>query len=214
MLKSVNEYTFKVSNDSNFSQERWRPLAPFSIPQATSILTLNFLYMTAFYGTYSYLGIHLRENYGVNTIEAGYAVLAYGIGFGFASMADSIIDKYGVRRVSVFIFIALCCNYIALSYTFKEIIKIYFMCLIWGFLNHLGLSAIITLLGQIQTQIKGQLMGMNSVFTYLGGSFGTFFFGYLYLNESFSMVALFAAGSIAFMLLLFIIFVRGNDKSC
>jgi len=214
MLSSVKSFSITTSATREKAVGSWNIFAPFFVKGATTLLLLNFLYMASFFGTYSYLGTYLRDTYKATTVEAGYSVLAYGIGFGLASIADPIIDKFGVRRVSVYVFALLSLIYLSMYFTYPTAFIIYGICIGWGFFNHLGLSAIITLLGEIQTDIKGQLMGMNSVFTYVGGSIGTILFGIFYANYGFFLIALMAAGAIAVLTAIFAIFVRAaNERS-
>lgn len=176
---------------------------PFKVEGATTLLFMNLLFMAAFYGTYNYLGVHLRDAYELSATEAGYAVFAYGIGFGAASLVDSTIDRLGVRRTAFPVFALLAVIYLSLAFAYSSPLMVYCICVGWGFLNHLGLSAIITLLGETKTSIRGQLMGMNSVFTYLGGSLGTVFCGLLFVDFGFSWIALTAAGAIILLTFVF-----------
>lgn len=187
--------------------------APFFVKGAKVLLLMNFLYMASFYGIYSYFGLYLRDIYQINAVEAGYSVLAYGIGFGVASFADPLVDKFGIHRVSGYIFALLSLVYASMYFTYQYPLSIYGICVVWGFFNHLGLSAIITLLGKIQTNIKGQLMGMNSVFTYIGGSVGTVLFGALYTRYGFFLIALVATSAIIFLTMIYVIFVRTHKGS-
>ncbi len=186
----------------------WNIFAPFTVAGASPILFMNLLYMTAFYGTYAYIGTYLKDSFDATTIQAGYAVLAYGIGFGLASFADPLVDKLGIHKTTGFIFVVLSLTYLAFFYKYDQIAIVYAICLGWGFLNHLGLSAIITLLGRIDTDLKGQLMGMNSVFTYAGGSAGTFLFGIIYIEKGFYLAALLAVGMIVILTIIYLISVK------
>lgn len=210
---SMTSASFTEAGNENKSVQvaGWNILAPFNIRHAKTLLLMNLLYMMAFYGTYSYIGTYLRAEFGSTTIEAGYAVLAYGIGFGVASFADPIIDKIGVRRASLYIFLLLLSVYLSLFTLNRSVHTMYVICLIWGFFNHLGLSAIITMIGELKTPIKGQLMGMNSVFTYVGGSLGTVLFGVIYENFNFPIVALAAGASVSLLTLIFLLFVQKGD---
>lgn len=212
MLKMAGSFSNIGTQGQKKTTKPWNILAPFNVKGATILLLMNLLYMASFYGTYSFLGTYLRDIYNATTIEAGYAVLAYGIGFGIASFADPTVDKFGVRQVSAYIFGLLSLTYFSLSFTYSSPNTIYLICIGWGFLNHLGLSSIITLLGEIETEIKGQLMGMNSVFTYVGGSLGTTIFGYFYIKQGFFLIALTAASAIGILTLVFIFFVRNINQ--
>lgn len=197
-------FSMPVTPKDSTRQAGWSIFSPFSISHAKSLLFMNFLYMTAFYGSYGYVGTYLRAAFSSTTTEAGYSVLAYGVGFGLASVADPMVDKVGVRRASPYIFVLLLIVYLSLAASNDSIITVYTICLVWGFFNHLGLSAIITMIGELKTSIKGQLMGMNSVFTYVGGSVGTIVFGILYEKLSFSYVAFAAALAVGLLTLIFL----------
>ncbi len=208
MFASVRSFSAVTSARDETVTDSTGIFAPLFVSGAMTLLLMNFLYMASFYGTYSYLGTYLRDVYKASTVEAGYSVLAYGIGFGIASIADPVVDKYGVHRMSGYIFASLILIYLSMYFSYPTTLHIYGICVGWGISNHLGLSAIITLLGGIETNIKGQLMGMNSVFTYVGGSIGTILFGVLYTNYGFYPIALTAAGAITLLTVIFATFVR------
>ncbi|MEP5762609.1 MAG: MFS transporter [Litoreibacter sp.] len=203
-----NDILQSQPNMNNDAPPSWSLFAPFKIAGASTLLSMNLLYMASFYGTYSFVGTHLRAAFGVSATEAGYAVFAYGLGFGLASFADSLIDRIGVRRTSTFVFITLTLIYFSMAIDYGTPFPFYLICLCWGFVNHLGLSAIITMLGELKTSLTGQLMGMNSVFTYVGGTLGTLAFGAVYADLGFGALAVTAALLIALLTIVFEFLVR------
>lgn len=171
-------------------------LTPFSIPGAKPLLAVNFLYMAAFYGAYSYIGTHLKLTYGVDSTGAGIAVLLYGVGFGVANFANRYLQIFGLARTASLTMLGIGIIYFLLQFRGLPLHVLYIFCLGWGFVNHLGLNAIISSLGDLKCAIPGHLMGMNSLVTYLGGACGTAAFGWVFEMQSYNLAILGSAGAL------------------
>jgi len=82
-----------------------RPAAPARYgealrrPGVRPLLLVVLAYMAAFYGTYAYLGDHVRAVHGVGAGAAGLVSLAYGAGFGAAGLLDGRLDRSGPARL-------------------------------------------------------------------------------------------------------------------
>lgn len=143
------------------------PLTALRVPGITGALIVCAAYMTAFYGLYSYLGVHVQDRLGHSTAMAGLATLAYGVGFGIAVPLDRLIDRYGARRMAMPVFAGLLLTYAALAATTSSLTGLVTLCLIWGLANHLGLNLIIGRLAALDPGQRGAIMGLYSAVTYV-----------------------------------------------
>lgn len=157
------------------------------------MLIICFAYMIAFYGVYPFLGDHLRRTLGVTTSYAGLFALAYGIGFGAASLADGFLDRYDPGRLFPFALLAIGATYAALGEVAEHSLLLLCLCLLWGFLNHFGLNILVLLLSQSAGAARGAILGINSAVTYLGVLCGAALFGPLYEQQGLAGIALLAA---------------------
>ena len=168
--------------------------SPFTIASVPSLLAINFLYMTAFYGIYTYVPTYLKVLRGISATEAGAIILFYGIGFGIGSFMDRFIDRLGAGMALLSSLLAITGVYLLIPLDFVTGQFVYGIFLLWGLVNHFGLNCVIVLLGQAKTLNKGRVMGMNSAITYLGGSMGSAIFGMIYHSASFLTICIIAAG--------------------
>jgi predicted MFS family arabinose efflux permease len=149
--------------------------------------------MTAFYGTYGYLGDHLHNQLGRTVGASGLAALVYGAGFGAAAFLDSVIDRIGARRALPAALASLLLVYLAFvacSGIFGALLVVVFA---WGLLNHIGLNALVSRLAAIDPAQRGTVMGLNSAVTYLAVFVGTVGFGPVYSAFGFAALPSVAA---------------------
>jgi MFS transporter, DHA1 family, inner membrane transport protein len=156
------------------------PLGALRIPGVVPLLIANGVFMTAFYGTYGYLGDHLHHGLGRPVSSNGLTALVYGAGFGAAAFLDAVIDRIGARRVLPAALAALVLVYLAFvaaSESFAPLLAVVFA---WGLLNHFGLNALVSRLSAIDPAQRGTVMGLNTTVSYLAVFMGTTGFGPIY----------------------------------
>ena len=183
-------------------------LAAARIAGVPALLAAQFLFMTAFYGTYAFFGDHLRTALAMSTGTAGLVVLAYGVGFGIASMGDRVVDRVGPARALPFAlgFVVLAYASMPLSTTFQA--GAFAAAFVWGFANHFVLNVIVLRLGKLGGPERGTVLGLNSAVTYAGALAGPLALGPLYAGSGFAVLALGAAGSVALAVLATIVGAR------
>ncbi len=162
------------------------PIVALKIPGVVPLLIASGLFMTAFYGTYGYLGDHLHNGLRRPVSANGLAALAYGVGFGAAALLDSVIDRIGARRALPSAFAAVALVYLAFvaaSGTFGALLAVVFA---WGLFNHFGLNALVLRLAAIDPAQRSTVMGLNSAVTYLAVFAGTMGFGPIYATFGFA----------------------------
>ncbi|WP_282608133.1 MFS transporter [Pelagibius sp. Alg239-R121] len=158
------------------------------------LLMICFAYMIAFYGVYPFIGDHVRSRLGASTSFAGLFSLAYGIGFGAASLADGILDRYDAKRLFPFALLGIGLTYAAIVPAGADLSLLLGICLLWGFLNHFGLNILVLLLSAAAGEARGAVLGINSAVTYLGALSGAALFGLIYEQQGLARIALLAAG--------------------
>lgn len=160
------------------------------------MLVICFAYMIAFYGVYPFIGDHVRRTLDASTSFAGLFALAYGVGFGAASLADGFLDQYDPKRLFPLALFAIGAIYVAVGQAAAEPLLLLCACLIWGFLNHFGLNILVLLLSRFAGAARGAILGINSAVTYLGVLCGAALFGPLYEQQGLAGIALIAAASL------------------
>ena len=172
-------------------------LQAFALPGVPVLLLVQFLFMTAFYGTYAFFGDHLRTSLGLSTSMAGVVILFYGIGFGLAAIGDGLVDRIGPARA-----LPLALGFVALAYatmplTAVALLGAFVAAFVWGFANHFVLNVIVLRLSDLSGDARGTVLGLNSAITYAGALVGPLALGALYASEGFTALALGGAGCVA-----------------
>ena len=181
-------------------RDRTAPIAPqqgllisLTYPGVAALLLVCLAYMAAFYGTYAFVGDALRAAAGASAAVAGLVVLAYGVGFGLASAADGWLDRVSPQRALPWMLLALGGIYLALPPAVSSVWAAAGTTLVWGFVNHLGLNALLVLLSRAHPERRGSVLGLYSAVTYLAAMLGTAGAAVLYQHGSFGAVGLVAA---------------------
>ncbi|HEV7252041.1 MAG TPA: MFS transporter [Mesorhizobium sp.] len=166
-------------------------------PRLLALLGACLLFMTGFYGAYTYLGDHARNLLDLSAGQAGLIVLAYGAGFGLASLGDRLIDRWGAERLFPAVLAAVAFIYVLLGLEASGLAWLLGVASAWGFANHFGLNTLVLLLSRLRPESRGAVLGLNSAVTYAGASLGAALFGVIYGGLGFGAVSLAAAGSTA-----------------
>jgi predicted MFS family arabinose efflux permease len=157
-------------------------------PGVMPLLVVCLLFMTAFYGVYTYLGDHLRNVLGLSATEAGLVVFAYGGGFGMATLADRTIDRIGAARLFPLVLACVAFIYVTMSPAVSTFVTVLLLAGAWGFANHFGLNILVLLLSRTAPEGRGAVLALNSSITYLGALLGAWLFGFIYEGVGFGMV--------------------------
>jgi DHA1 family inner membrane transport protein len=158
-------------------------------PDILIMFVVTLLYMTSFYGLYSFVGSFARDSFYNNAALAGLITMAYGIGFGVASLKARWIDKFSPQSSAYIIFITISLIYSILSVSGSSIYLLLVACLLWGAANHFGLNVIVSLLIQLSPSYKMATLGMYSALSYSGTMIGGLVYGYIFNRQGFTSIA-------------------------
>jgi predicted MFS family arabinose efflux permease len=163
-------------------------LAPLGYHGVPALLLICVAFMAAFYGSYAFVGDGLRTSTGASAGVAGLVVLTYGLGFGLASGVDRWLDRLGAERVLPWLLLVIGLVYLILVPATRALWSTAGVTLLWGFVNHLALNALILLLSRARPDRRGSVLGLNSAVTYFGALVGTGGAGLLYAQGGFIAV--------------------------
>ncbi len=170
------------------------PLATLGVRGAPTLLAACAAFMASFYGVYAYVGDHLHDALGLPVSANGVIAIAYGLGFGAATLLDRWIDRLGAGKLLPPIFLAVAAVYALMMLTSGSYAGMLAVMFLWGLANHLGLNVLIMRLTALSPEQRGAMMGLNSGVTYLALFAGTIGFGAIYAQAGFAPLPLAAAG--------------------
>ncbi|CAA9336969.1 MAG: hypothetical protein AVDCRST_MAG07-2525 [uncultured Frankineae bacterium] len=165
----------------------WR--SALAQPGVRPLLLVVLAYMAAFYGSYAYLGDHVRAVQGTGASTAGLVSLAYGAGFGVAGLLDGWVDRTGPARLLLPTVLVLVGVYAVLPAAAGLPWALLALCLLWGVVNHSGLGMLVGLLSRHGGTARGMVMALYSSATYLAAALATAALGPVYEGLGFPAVA-------------------------
>ncbi|SQJ20443.1 Sugar efflux transporter B [Serratia rubidaea] len=161
-----------------------------SNPEILIVFLITLLYMTSFYGVYSFIGTFTRNNFNDNATLASGVTIFYGVGFGLASIKSGLIDRYSPKSIAWLIFVAISLVYFAISQNSSSLFFLFMTCLIWGGVNNFGLNVIVSMIIQLSPGCKTTSLGIYSALSYGGAMIGSFLYGYIFNQWGFSVTAI------------------------
>ncbi|MEM5472517.1 MFS transporter [Hoeflea sp. AS60] len=172
---------------------RTSPWRAVRLPGVARLLVVLFAYMTAFYGCFAFFGEGLRNAFALSAQGTGLFVLAYGLGFGVAGVGLSILAPKISRGYIVLVLCSIAASYFCWRFALATPSVAFAAAAMWGFLNQLGLNAIVVSLNQRAFEARGAVMGLNSAVTYFAAFTGPVVMGSVYATAGFSAVSGLAA---------------------
>jgi predicted MFS family arabinose efflux permease len=166
-------------------------------PGVAALLIVCLLFMTAFYGAYAYLGDYARPALGLSAGEVGWVVLAYGVGFGSATLGDRLVDRLGASRLFPVVLAVVALIYLILIPATGSFLFLLGAAGAWGFANHFGLNILVLLLSRAGGEGRGAVLSLNSAVTYAGTFLGAGGLGLVYEAWGYTPVAATAAACCA-----------------
>lgn len=167
--------------------------AALRAPGVAALLTGVLAYMAAFYGVFAFVGVEVRAVHGGGATTAGLVALAYGLGFGVAAAADRLLDRLGTARLVAPVLALLAGVYLALAATVGDFALFLAVALVWGLVNHVGLTLLLTRLAQAAPGFRGAVLALNTAATYGGAAVAGALAGPLYEWSGFGWLAVAAA---------------------
>ncbi|KJV08204.1 hypothetical protein VZ95_19285 [Elstera litoralis] len=152
------------------------------------MLAVGFLNMTAFYGTYAYLGTAVRAAMHSGAALGAVPVLAYGVGFTVTALTSGMIDRIGARRVLPMACGALIGIFLLLPLAVSVFPALILVMIVFGFTQHLVLNCFVGLLSVRGGAQRGVVLSLNTTVTYLGLMIGTASMGQVLDSWGYSVV--------------------------
>lgn len=185
-LAAVIGFTSLPTDGHTSGQRRSSIRESLAVERAAATLAVIFLFMCAFYGTYTFLGTHIQADLKQTTAAAGLAVLSYGAGFGVASFwGGRIIDRYKPAVLTGPMLLAIAVLYFIAIPASGALLWLTAWCFAWGVLNQFALNCLLTLLTQLSAAHRLRLLGLYSVAAYGGAMVAAIVFGQLYAASGF-----------------------------
>ncbi|MBK0167413.1 MFS transporter [Klebsiella sp. S69] len=163
------------------------------LPHVIPILIIIFIYMTAFYGAFSFFGEGMKQRFDFSSQEVGYLVMTYGLGFGLAGVIISIISPKISMKYITLILLGIVFSYSSWVMWPSTFVAILLASFIWGLLNQIALNALIVELNQSSNTDQGVLMGLSTATTYLAVFAGPVIMTPIFNEFGFIGVSTFAA---------------------
>jgi predicted MFS family arabinose efflux permease len=149
--------------------------------------------MAAFYGLFAFVGVEVRALHGGGATTAGLVALAYGLGFGIAAGADRLLDRVGIARLVAPVLALLAAVYLALAATVGAFALFLAIAVVWGLVNHVGLTLLLSRLAEVAPGRRGAVLSLNTAATYGGAAVAGALAGPLYETAGFGWLAVAAA---------------------
>jgi predicted MFS family arabinose efflux permease len=162
-------------------------------PGVAALLTGVLAYMAAFYGVFAFVGVEVRAVHGGGATAAGLVALAYGLGFGVAAGADRLLDRWGTARLVAPVLALLAAVYLALAATVGAFDVFLAVAVVWGLVNHVGLTLLVSRLAEVAPGLRGAVLALNTAATYGGAAVAGALAGPLYEAAGFGWLAVAAA---------------------
>jgi MFS transporter, DHA1 family, inner membrane transport protein len=168
-------------------------------PDALVFLAATFAFMFAFYATYSFLGDHLRTLHAAGAWLGGLVAMSYGAGFGFGTVFDARINRAGPKRMVGPALAAIGFNYLMLPLAAHNLVTAVLYAFAWGAVAHLAMTSLVVSLSLSPPAVRGAVIALFSVITYLAQGVAGFLMGALYAARGFEAVS-FTASAGAFVM--------------
>ncbi len=167
---------------------RTNPLHVLRIPGVAFLLAIVFVFMTAFYGTFSFFGEGMRRAFDLSAKGTGLFVLAYGIGFGGAGLVIGRLSVRISRLYMVAVFGAIATAYFAWRFALEAVPAALVASTAWGFMNQFGLNTLLVSLNLRAAHARGAVMGLNSAIAYSAVFVGPILMGEVFAVAGFTGV--------------------------
>ncbi|MFJ4131444.1 MFS transporter [Pseudomonas cyclaminis] len=157
------------------------------------LLAIGLAFTSSFYGTYAFVVQETHEVLRTSTAQAGVVVLAFGLGFAGASLANRWVGHIGPQKVLPWLLMINAAIYLSMTLTMASFVALLAAAFCWGFANHLTLNSIVLLLSQSSDAQRGAILGLNSATTYIGLTIGTIVASFIYPVAGFKTILVVAA---------------------
>jgi MFS transporter, DHA1 family, inner membrane transport protein len=167
--------------------------AALATPGVKPLLAGTLAFMFAFYGSYAFLGDHLRQLHGSGAWLVGLVAMSYGAGYGITALADRMIDRADPRRVLPPAMAFVMLEYLALPFMTRAAAVIIAFAFVWGVINHVAMTSLVSSISRAPAGARGTALGLFSTVTYVAHGISGPVMGWLYAHRGFEAVSWTAA---------------------
>jgi predicted MFS family arabinose efflux permease len=165
--------------------------AALAAPGVKPLLLGTLAFMFAFYGSYAFLGDHLRQLHGAGAWLVGLVAMSYGAGYGITAFADRLIDRADPRRVLPPAIV--CLEYLVLPFMTRAAAVMIAFAFVWGVINHFAMTSLVSSISRAPAGARGTALGLFSTVTYVAHGLSGPAMGWLYAHHGFEAVSWTAA---------------------
>ncbi|MFC3885964.1 MFS transporter [Bacillus songklensis] len=143
--------------------------AAFSTVSVLFALLSTLLWTMGLHGMFSYIGVYYRENFHLVVGEVGIIIFAAGMGSVIGNLiGGKLSDRLGKKFVIIFASILASMGVLSFAVFTNNIIAALISHVFWSFSIGLGQSSLTVLISELNPNVRGTVMSLNSSAMYIG----------------------------------------------
>ncbi len=159
-------------------------------------LRLHWLFLSTvfifigFYGVYSFLGIAITDQLGLEPSGVGLFVAIYGAGFLLGTLKSGTIDQIGHLRALVMATAGLSLILLSVPFATASVFALAGVMVLWGIFQVGAFTALTAVAGGVAAEVRGLALALNAAAVMIGASLGSGLMGFMMSQWNYKMVGL------------------------